>query len=1166
MDPKGKKALKEVLEAEVRPYVLALKEQGKQTNELLKQIFERQAISAVPFADEKLLIMKGEKGETGPAGRDGKDAVITDALVEEIKKAVRPVKGRDYFDGAKGKDGKDAVITDELISEMIKRATPIKGVHYRDGSKGEKGQKGKDGTEISAEDVRDKLESLKGGSRLSMSAIKGLDEALKAATQSKGSPIFSGGASSGGSTGATSFLQLSDAPSSYSGQGGKGVRVNAGATALEFYSLSATGVTSVGSGAGLTGGPITSSGSLSIDYGYAGTWTAVQTHQNTSLALDRSSLNFSYLTAAASAPTIALVATSSGLCTNGSHRVLVTFVNALGETHGTFASGSVNVDSTHKQISLTNIPLGGSGTTGRNIYMTKVGGSTYYRVSSSPTINDNTTTTFTVNVADSSLSSVAPTSNTTSGVINFAGSKRVFFDGANGLIGINIQANQNISAALDVRPTVASIVGLSVQAVSGQSANVFQVLGYDGTAQHYVDSANVWNVSNSMRFRNIAGNSLLFLNASNVVSSLNPGSNISVNWGAQTISAIPSGSSYQYQFNNGGAFGANANASQSATDGSSTFVGNQITPDAASSFSGSTAYGTDAGAFTSGYSCSGASKMYEVYTYDINPTDGSKYYSVNVDFTTLTDNNSSITLPSVTGAINAGPSYGSGSYVSYNGVTPLNVYYKIVGSATYNGNSVFGTDTYYSETSISDYSPGSSFYVSQINIDAYTYPLGYTSAGFRMLRSMYDSYHYDYYLDVGGFPYDDYNSGWNPLFVTGTSSYQSGGNGDPGNYTANGTHRDYLWIAQWQDAQGNYYYSHLGYNIADPAHPLSSGGFDDSNDSSIYTGTTSTSGFAFPSWAVNPFYVVQRQVYSTGGTPSGFNEYFWPGLSTSVLDYSDLIWAYGSGLTGVEWDGATPTSVKNFFHNSFTWTPPATGKGYLVRKSEDSGSTWVATLVPGLATASFEDTGGLPWADSADVSVRYAGPFGATIGGKYGVNTIGPLRVNDAYSFPSAASPGGNNYFQYWDIYNEPQWAPLTFASIGGTVSNSQIPFGYASNGPLLFGNGSLNIASGVILDFGTYDYQSLTTPSIRTYSSGIKFGPAYYSNYWQIYCPSADLSFYNLNGSYGEWMSVSNSTRKITFPVGKINIQNLPTSTSGLSSGDLWCDTTGGLNIIKIV
>ena len=42
-------------------------------------------------------------------------------------------------------------------------------------------------------------------------------------------------------------------------------------------------VTSVGSGAGLTGGAITSSGSLSIDYAYSGTWTANQTFNGASI-------------------------------------------------------------------------------------------------------------------------------------------------------------------------------------------------------------------------------------------------------------------------------------------------------------------------------------------------------------------------------------------------------------------------------------------------------------------------------------------------------------------------------------------------------------------------------------------------------------------------------------------------------------------------------------------------------------------------------------------------------------------------------------------------------------------------------------------------------------------------------------------------------------------
>ena len=36
--------------------------------------------------------------------------------------------------------------------------------------------------------------------------------------------------------------------------------------------------------------------------------------------------------------------------------------------------------------------------------------------------------------------------------------------------------------------------------------------------------------------------------------------------------------------------------------------------------------------------------------------------------------------------------------------------------------------------------------------------------------------------------------------------------------------------------------------------------------------------------------------------------------------------------------------------------------------------------------------------------------------------------------------------------------------------------------------------------------------------------------------------------------------------PGSKLSIVGLPTSTAGLSSGDIWVDTTGGLNILKIV
>jgi hypothetical protein len=115
------------------------------------------------------------------------------------------------------------------------------------------------------------------------------------------------------------------------------------------------------------------------------------------------------------APTIALVATASGNCTNGAHLCKTTFVDADGETESSAASNSVTVDGTHKQLTCT-LEVGPWGTTSRNIYMTEAGGTTYKLVG---TQADNTTTSYTVNVADGSLTTVAP-------VVNLSGTRPLF--------------------------------------------------------------------------------------------------------------------------------------------------------------------------------------------------------------------------------------------------------------------------------------------------------------------------------------------------------------------------------------------------------------------------------------------------------------------------------------------------------------------------------------------------------------------------------------------------------------------------------------------------------------------------------------------------------------------------------------------------------------------
>jgi uncharacterized phiE125 gp8 family phage protein len=103
---------------------------------------------------------------------------------------------------------------------------------------------------------------------------------------------------------------------------------------------------------------------------------------------------------------------AAGNVDNGAHRYLATFVTAEGETQAGVVSSAVTVaDKTvNGQVALTAIPLGGSSVTARKLYRTTAGGSTYLLLA---TIADNTTTTYTDNIADASLGAGAPTTNTT---------------------------------------------------------------------------------------------------------------------------------------------------------------------------------------------------------------------------------------------------------------------------------------------------------------------------------------------------------------------------------------------------------------------------------------------------------------------------------------------------------------------------------------------------------------------------------------------------------------------------------------------------------------------------------------------------------------------------------------------------------------------------------
>jgi hypothetical protein len=113
-------------------------------------------------------------------------------------------------------------------------------------------------------------------------------------------------------------------------------------------------------------------------------------------------------TAAVPAPGAATVAAGAAGTPNGAYRCQVTFVNAAGETTGG-AEFTITVASL--QINWSAIPLGPTGTTQRKLYRTSAAGASGTEKLVT-TIADNTTTTFTDNVADGALGAAIPTTNT----------------------------------------------------------------------------------------------------------------------------------------------------------------------------------------------------------------------------------------------------------------------------------------------------------------------------------------------------------------------------------------------------------------------------------------------------------------------------------------------------------------------------------------------------------------------------------------------------------------------------------------------------------------------------------------------------------------------------------------------------------------------------------
>lgn len=156
------------------------------------------------------------------------------------------------------------------------------------------------------------------------------------------------------------------------------------------------------------------------------------------------------------APTVALISPAvAGNVDNGAHRYRVTFVTADGETEGGTISGAVTVaDKTvNGKVTVSAIPTGGSLVTSRKLYRTAAAGSTYLLLA---TIADNTTTSYTDNVADASLGVGVPATNTTEDpyVGTLVKSARRWIENTRGMA----LMTQTLDGSIDVFPRNGAIV------------------------------------------------------------------------------------------------------------------------------------------------------------------------------------------------------------------------------------------------------------------------------------------------------------------------------------------------------------------------------------------------------------------------------------------------------------------------------------------------------------------------------------------------------------------------------------------------------------------------------------------------------------------------------------------------------------------------------------
>jgi Head domain of trimeric autotransporter adhesin len=728
-------------------------------------------------------------------------------------------------------------------------------------------------------------------------------------------------------------------------------------------------------------------------------------------------LKFTYLSNPSSAPSVSAVATGTGNCTNGVHKVKFTYVTASGESDSSNGSSNVTVDASHKQISVSSISVGTSGVvTARKVYMTKAGGTTYYFVS---TINDNTTTTLTINTADSSLTTLMPLTNSTAAQFIVGGTKFAAFDrntqrlGAIGFTtdltfgngtgseafglgssatstGPNLAVGYNAVVtglqSTSIGPVIAGNSGTSTLLVGGYhtsttasyatavgvnsfiSGDNAVVVGYGSQASSLYsiaigaqanataqDAITIGNLSNATYQRSVAIGSncntfgidmtciksqSLYLGGGqgtaqsfNLLSAINTGAGNTNGTGTPLgiCSGLSTGSGaagdIYFQNAPAGSSGTSQNTHSDrlriygdAGNGKAKFTAIDDTP--APPTSGTDSIHYPDGSFYTGYTTDGVTqRSYKLYSSKLDLTSTPYYTPYPFVFNTLTDNNSTVTIPDPSAA-NSNTTYGigSGSYLANNDARA----YKVYSVGTVNGVTVVD-----SNPATTSSSPNQLVYSGDPTGASATQQSGgnYTPAS----TNTYD------YLIYAHAVYDSRDI----YSVTPASCTVTGdGTTDPfylaltwteGTFPTGASVTDYTILQQINGGGFDRYISGIApggtYNDTDPANWIIS--TPTLTPTSIYDLAKVTVTWTDPTFLSDSILPASKRIQIVRSVAGGgFTEQLNTPINFGVNTFDDTnnsLW----GATPV----TTPTSVQNFFKNDFFWTAATDANAYKMLKS-----------------------------------------------------------------------------------------------------------------------------------------------------------------------------------------------------------------------------------------